>query len=110
MTVVESPIADALPTLPAPDAVFIGGGATASVIADAWAALPGGGRLVAHAVTVETEALLLDAHRVHGGHVTRIALDELEPIGRFHGWKPARAVTQWSATRPATASTPGGTP
>lgn len=110
VTVVESPIADALPTLPAPDAVFIGGGATASVIADAWTALPGGGRLVAHAVTVETEALLLDAHRVHGGHVTRIALDELEPIGRFHGWKPARAVTQWSATRPATASTPGGTP
>jgi precorrin-6B C5,15-methyltransferase / cobalt-precorrin-6B C5,C15-methyltransferase len=53
-----------------------------------------------HAVTHETEMLLAGWWRQHGGELTRIAVEHLEPIGGFSGWKPARAVVQWSAVRP----------
>jgi len=26
-------------------------------------------------------------------------VEHLEPIGRYHGWRPARAVVQWSAVK-----------
>ena len=58
-----------------------------------------GGRLVAHAVTIETEHVLLEAWRGFGGELVRIAVERLEPLGGFAGWKPARAVVQSSATR-----------
>ncbi len=90
---------EALAGLPVPDAVFVGGGATEPVLDAAWAALPPGGRLVVHAVTQETEMLLAVWWREHGGTLTRIAVEHLEAIGRYHGWKPARAVVQWAVTR-----------
>jgi precorrin-6B C5,15-methyltransferase / cobalt-precorrin-6B C5,C15-methyltransferase len=93
---------DGLAGLPAPDAVFVGGGVTAPGLLDAgWAALRGGGRLVAHAVTAESEAELLDARRRHGGELTRIRVEHLQALGRFSTWRPALAVTQWSVVRPA---------
>ncbi len=55
--------------------------------------------MVAHAVTQETEAELVDCWRRHGGELTRLSVEHLEPIGRFHGWQPARAVVQWSALK-----------
>ena len=85
--------------LPRPDAVFLGGGLERDVVDTAVAALRPGGRLVAHAVTTESEALLHEAHRTHGGELTRLAVEHLEPLGRFHGWKPARSVVQWCLTR-----------
>lgn len=89
----------ALAELPAPDAVFIGGGLTApGVLDDCLAALRPGGRLVAHAVTLETEALLAHAYREHGGELTRIHVEHAAPLGKFTGWTPARAVTQWALT------------
>ena len=91
--------ADALTWLPPPDAVFVGGGATAELLRTALSMLGPGGRLVAHAVTVETEALLLDLHGSLGGDVNQIAVDQLHPIGRFRGWEPARAVVQWSLVK-----------
>lgn len=87
-------------TLPRPDAVFLGGGLERDVVDTAVAALRPGGRLVAHAVTTESEALLHEAHRTQGGELTRLAVEHLEPLGRFHGWKPARSVVQWCLTRP----------
>ncbi|ASU58144.1 hypothetical protein CGQ36_11520 [Nocardiopsis dassonvillei] len=36
-----------------------------------------------------------DAHRRHGGELTRIAVETTAPIGGFTGWTPARTVTQW---------------
>ncbi|HEX8488501.1 MAG TPA: precorrin-6y C5,15-methyltransferase (decarboxylating) subunit CbiE, partial [Propionibacteriaceae bacterium] len=50
----------ALDDLPAPDAVFVGGGATRDTLELAWDALNGGGRLVVHAVTHETELVVSD--------------------------------------------------
>ena len=89
-----------LPGLPAPDAVFIGGGATVpGVIEAAHAALRPGGRLVANAVTIETEAVLLAAQGTHGGDLTRIGLDRLDRIGGMHALRPAMRITQWSWTR-----------
>jgi precorrin-6Y C5,15-methyltransferase (decarboxylating) len=85
--------------LPRPQAVFVGGGATPHLLAGAWAALEFGGRLVVHAVTQETEQMVNDAWRSHGGELTRISVEHLEPIGRYHGWKPARPVVQWSVRK-----------
>jgi precorrin-6Y C5,15-methyltransferase (decarboxylating) len=90
----------ALTGLPTPDAVFVGGGATEPTLQQVWTALRPGGRLVVHAVTQETEMLLAGRWRQHGGELSRIAVEHLEPIGGFSGWKPARAVVQWSAVRP----------
>ena len=86
----------ALDGLPAPDAVFIGGGAQgAGVVATAWAALKPGGRIVANAVTIETEAVLFQAYLTYGGSLTRISVERLDGIGRMHGFQPAMPVTQW---------------
>lgn len=100
LAVVTGTAPQALAGLAAPDAVFVGGGASAETVEQAWAALRPGGRLVVHAVTQETEMLLARCWHQHGGELTRISVEHLEPIGRSHGWKPARAVVQWSATKP----------
>lgn len=88
---------EALTELPAPDAVFVGGGATrAGVLPACLAALRPGGRLVAHGVTLETETLLAGLYGAHGGELTRISVEHAAPIGSFTGWTPSRAVTQWA--------------
>ncbi len=93
-------VPDALAGLPQPDAVFIGGGARdADVIAAAWAALRPGGRLVANAVTLETEAALVGARARYGGTLTRLSVERLEPVGRLHAFRPAMSVTQWAAVK-----------
>jgi precorrin-6Y C5,15-methyltransferase (decarboxylating) len=75
----------------------VGGGATRPGVVDAClAALPVGGRLVVHGVTLETERLLGDLHSTHGGELTRIAVETATPIGTYTGWTPARTVTQWA--------------
>ena len=85
--------------LPPPDAVFIGGGCDAAVLEAAWAALKPGGRLVANAVTVETEALLLTNHARLGAQLFRIGIERLDMIGTRHGFRPAMTVTQLVATK-----------
>ncbi|MBS9533908.1 precorrin-6y C5,15-methyltransferase (decarboxylating) subunit CbiE [Mycobacterium sp. M1] len=91
----------ALTDLPAPDAVFIGGGLTTPGTLDACLqALKPGGRLVAHGVTLQTEAVLAQAYTEHGGELTRIHVEHAAPLGTFTGWTPARAVTQWAFTVP----------
>lgn len=107
--VVPGAVADVLADLPIPDAVFVGGGGTAEVLTRAFARLAPGGRLVAHAVTLETEAVLIAARRTHGGDLTRLSVETLEPLGGLSGWKPARAVVQWSVQKPLT-GVPSGNP
>lgn len=86
---------------PRPDAVFIGGGGTASgLVRLCWEALVPGGRLVAHAVTLETERVLVDARSELGGELTRFHVEHAEPVGGFTGWTPARAIVQWAAVKP----------
>lgn len=89
----------ALAALPRPDAVFVGGGGTTETLDRSWAALRPGGRLVVHAVTQETEIILVDSWRRYGGELSRLSVEHLEPIGRYHGWRPARAVVQWSSIK-----------
>ncbi|WP_183452982.1 precorrin-6y C5,15-methyltransferase (decarboxylating) subunit CbiE [Microvirga lupini] len=91
----------ALADLPAPDAIFIGGGASEpGVFESAWAALKPGGRLVVNAVTLETETLLGTLYARHGGTMRRLALSRLEAVGGMHGWRAAMPVTQWVVTKP----------
>ena len=92
---------EALAALPAPDSVFIGGGASdRAVFETAWTALEPGGRMVVNAVTLETEMLLADLFARHGGALRRIAIARAEPLGGLHGWRTALPITQWAATKP----------
>ena len=86
--------------LPAPDAIFIGGGASGvNVIDHAWAALKPGGRIVVNAVTLETQATLIAAHAQSGGTLTRISIERTDAIGTKSGWRPAMPVMQWVARK-----------
>lgn len=101
LDIIEARAPAGLAGLPAPDAIFLGGGASdPAVIEAAWAALRPGGRLVANAVTLETEAALIAARRLMGGGLTRLSVERLEPIGGLEGFRPARTVTQWTAVKP----------
>lgn len=90
---------EALHGLPQPDAVFVGGGASEDLFAILWPMLPGGARLVANAVTLETEALLSSLHTRHGGRLMRFDIAEAAPLGTKTGWQALRPVTQWQVTR-----------
>lgn len=101
LRVVEARAPEALDGLAAPDAVFIGGGLTEPGVLEAcWTALKPGGRLVANAVTLESEAVLLQAHGECGGDLVRLAAARADAVGGFTGWRPAMPVTQWSIVKP----------
>ncbi|TIM63597.1 MAG: cobalamin biosynthesis bifunctional protein CbiET, partial [Mesorhizobium sp.] len=70
------------------------------VLDTALEALRAGGRLVANAVTLEMEALLLARHASLGGDLTRIALSRASPVGSMQAWRPAMPVSQWSWVKP----------
>jgi precorrin-6B C5,15-methyltransferase / cobalt-precorrin-6B C5,C15-methyltransferase len=90
----------ALDDLPTPDTIFVGGGLTRDGVLDAClAALPAGGRLVANAVTLETEAVLAAAYGKWGGDLTRVAVNRASPVGGFTGWRAMMPVTIWSVLR-----------
>jgi precorrin-6B C5,15-methyltransferase / cobalt-precorrin-6B C5,C15-methyltransferase len=96
LTIVSEKAPASLQHLPAPDAVFIGGGLSAEGLFETcWTALKPGGRLVANAVTVEGEGILFDQHALYGGSLTRIDISRAEKIGKFTSWKPFRQVTQY---------------
>lgn len=91
----------ALKDLPQPDAIFIGGGITAADLFETcWSALRAGGRLVANAVTVDSELILLQWHRQLGGELVRIGIQRASPVGNFLGWKAMAPVTQWRVQKP----------
>jgi len=97
----EGAAPDALAGLPAPDAIFIGGGLTGEGLLDAiWPALKPGGRLVANSVTLESDQVLSDAIKRFGGSLTRVSVERLDEIGRLHGYRPAMTVTQYRAVKP----------
>ena len=81
---------------PLPDAVFIGGGLSEDLLQALVALLAPGTRLVAHAVTLESEALLAQWQGVRGGTLLRIELAEAGVLGTRRGWKAAYPVVQWS--------------
>jgi len=90
----------ALGGLPAPDAIFIGGGLTAEgVFESCWDALRPGGRLVANAVTLESQAFVLRLREEYGGSLVKVEVARETAVGRFTGWRQAMPVVQWSVTR-----------
>ena len=104
LRVVQGAAPAALGALPAPDAIFLGGGSGDPELWPAvWQALKPGGRLVANAVTVEGETRLAQWHVLHGGTLTRLAVARVEPVGSHRGWRSLMAVTQLSLPKPASA-------
>ncbi|MDA0241360.1 MAG: precorrin-6y C5,15-methyltransferase (decarboxylating) subunit CbiE, partial [Proteobacteria bacterium] len=87
---------DALEGLAPPDAVFIGGGLTETgMIERCWEALKPNGRIVANAVSLEGETVLISAQKMWGGELVRLAVDRMDMLGDFRGWNPLRPVVQW---------------
>jgi precorrin-6Y C5,15-methyltransferase (decarboxylating) len=101
LRVVEGRAPAVLAGLPRPDAVFVGGGATAPGVLDAvWGALPPGGRLVVNAVTLETQAEAMARHAALGGELVQVQVSRAEAVGGFRGWRAAMPVVQWAAVKP----------
>ncbi|TIP14654.1 precorrin-6y C5,15-methyltransferase (decarboxylating) subunit CbiE [Mesorhizobium sp.] len=101
LAVVEGSAPQALVGLETPDAIFIGGGGSDLGVLDAAiGVLPANRRLVANAVTLEMESLLLSRHASLGGDLTRIAISRASPVGSMQAWRPAMPVTQWSWVKP----------
>ena len=99
--IIEGTAPDALQDLPAPDSIFVGGGASSDGVVDAcWSALKPGGHLVANCVTLEGEAELLRRLETLGGDLIRLAVSRAEPVGPYHGWRPLMPVTQWRIRKP----------
>jgi precorrin-6Y C5,15-methyltransferase (decarboxylating) len=91
---------DAFAGAEAPSAIFIGGGLTKPGLLDACLDnLPATGRLVANAITAESEALLAQAYSRFGGELRRFQHYHGEPLGGFTGWRPQMPVTQWAVTK-----------
>ncbi len=92
---------EVLVDLPAPDAIFIGGGLSGgNMLETCWNALNPGGRLVANAVTLEGEQKLVQWQKVNAekngasGDLARLAVSHVETLGKFQSWKEVRSVTQ----------------
>ncbi|WEK02875.1 MAG: precorrin-6y C5,15-methyltransferase (decarboxylating) subunit CbiE [Candidatus Devosia phytovorans] len=101
LTVIHGAAPQALAGLEQPHAIFIGGGGSEpGVIEAAIAALRSGGRLVANAVTLEMEALLLARQAALGGRLIRIDISRADAIGSMTGWRPAMPITQWVWSKP----------
>ena len=96
LELIEGDAPACLAGLDAPDAIFIGGGLSAEVFDVAWDALKPLGRLVANAVTLESEQVLIGLHRMHGGELVKLSVNRADPVGPYRGWKPLMPVTQWS--------------
>jgi precorrin-6Y C5,15-methyltransferase (decarboxylating) len=99
LEILDGTVPAALDGLEAPDAIFIGGGLSAETFDAAWAALRPLGRMVANAVTLESEAVLTQLHAEHGGELVRIIVQRAEPVGRMTGWRPSMPVTQWNLVK-----------
>ncbi len=101
LQIISGSAPEVLADLPAPDAVFIGGGlSSGNLLQTCWSALKPGGRLVANAVTLEGEQKLLQWQNENAGKsgasgdLTRLSISRAEKIGKFQGWKEMRSVIQ----------------
>lgn len=99
LELVDGVVPQALHGLEAPDAVFIGGGLSEETYATAWSALKPLGRMVANAVTLESQAVLTELHKRHGGDLVQLAVSRAEPVGPRTGWRASMPVVQWSLVK-----------
>ena len=98
--IVEGVAPEALVDLAPPDAVFIGGGLNTQTVDSCWVTLNPGGRLVANAVSVEGERVLLDVFARLGGSLTRIAISHVRDLADHHVWRPSMPVCQFVVSKP----------
>ncbi len=98
LRVVQGQAPDALQGLDPPDVVFVGGGLMPELLTWLETTLSQGTRIVANAVTLETETLLSQAQLRLGGDLLRIELAQSAPLGGKRGWKSSYPVVQWSVT------------
>jgi precorrin-6B C5,15-methyltransferase / cobalt-precorrin-6B C5,C15-methyltransferase len=98
---VRGPAPESFDGAPDPSVIFIGGGLTRDGLVDeCLRRLASGGRLVANAVTVESELVLMQWNSRIGGELRRFQHYRGEPVGAFTGWRPAMPITQWVVTKP----------
>lgn len=91
----------ALAGLEQPDAIFIGGGVTREgVLQLCWERLRPGGRLVANAVTLQSELALAHFREQHGGELSRIHVAHAQPLGAFDTWRQALPITLLDVVKP----------
>jgi precorrin-6Y C5,15-methyltransferase (decarboxylating) len=101
LKIVQGRAPEAFAGLARPDAVFVGGGMMDDGVFEAvWATLKPRGRLVANAVSLETETRLSEYFRRFGGDLVRLQVARADKVGTMFGWRPARPVTQWRVTKP----------
>jgi precorrin-6Y C5,15-methyltransferase (decarboxylating) len=103
LLIVQKRAPEAFADLPRPDAVFIGGGLSdPDVFEAAWSALKSGGRLVANAVSLQSEARLIEFFQRHGGELVRLEITKAGKAGTggVFVWRPAAPIVQWRARKP----------
>src|ERR1700722_12398170 len=103
LLIVQKRAPEAFADLPRPDAVFIGGGLSdPGVFEAAWSALKSGGRLVANAVSLQSEARLIAFFQRHGGELVRLEVARAGKAGSggVFVWRPAAPIVQWRARKP----------
>jgi len=101
LVLVEGVAPAALEGLAPPDAIFIGGGVTVPDMLDTcWSRLKQGGRLIANAVTIQSEATLVAWRERNGGELVRIGVAHAQPLGTFDTWRQALPITLLHATKP----------
>ncbi len=98
LRLIQARAPDGLADLPKPDAIFIGGGLREALLETLWTMSAPGTRLVANAVTLESEALLASWQTRKGGELLRIELATAAPLGTRRGWRSSYPITQWSVT------------
>ena len=105
LAIVEGFAPAALDGLPTPNAVFLGGGGSDEALVKlCMERLAPGGRLVINAVTLETQAEVIGHARAFGGDLVQISIAKAVPLGRFHGFKPAMPIVQWTWEKPVDGS------
>lgn len=98
LDIIKAQAPDGLAALFLPDAVFIGGGLSTELLEWLFANLRSGTRIVAHSVTLESEALLSEWHAKAGGELMRLELSQSTPLGKKRAWKGQYPITQWSSS------------
>ena len=103
LLIVQKRAPEAFADLPRPDAIFIGGGLSdPGVFEAAWPALKSGGRLVANAVSLQSEVRLIEFFQRHGGELVRLEVAKAGKAGSggVFVWRPAAPIVQWRARKP----------
>ncbi|HYX02755.1 MAG TPA: precorrin-6y C5,15-methyltransferase (decarboxylating) subunit CbiE [Reyranella sp.] len=103
LAIVQKRAPAAFDGLAAPDVVFLGGGLSdPGVFEGAWSALKSGGRLVANAVSLQSEARLIDLFQRHGGELVRLEVSRAGKAGssKVFVWRQASPIIQWRVRKP----------